>query len=229
MPNVTASFDDAFNDGPKRKGAQRKRRAASGKRAERNGKRGPALREHLQKVARYGAIGMSAIVALAIMCNALIMQKGRHPAPLFGKSFMQGSNTISTLAARTPVPRPLPTAAEASVSAAADVAPPPKVAKHDLPAEPSTHDASTAVDPIGRLLRDGAIVGAEATSDTKEVLGAQRALVKLGFVLKPSGTLGPRTKKAIERFEKDRHLPIKGELTPRLVKILAAESGIRID
>ena len=66
-------------------------------------------------------------------------------------------------------------------------------------------------------------------TEGKTVIGAQRALTKLGFAVKATGSLGPQTKKAIEAFEKDRGLPVKGELSRRVIKILAAESGVKIE
>lgn len=67
---------------------------------------------------------------------------------------------------------------------------------------------------------------AKASGPSKSVLAAQRALQKLGFVLKPDGLAGAATRQAIKQFERARGLPIRGELTPALVRQLTAEAGL---
>ena len=57
------------------------------------------------------------------------------------------------------------------------------------------------------------------------MLAVQKALVKLGFVLKPDGVIGTTTHQAIERYERDHHRVSNGELTPALMRRLAANSG----
>ena len=64
----------------------------------------------------------------------------------------------------------------------------------------------------------------------KAVLGAQRALNKLGYgPIKPDGLAGPGTRQAIERFERDRKLPVTGEPSGRTGRELATASGIPLD
>jgi peptidoglycan hydrolase-like protein with peptidoglycan-binding domain len=53
--------------------------------------------------------------------------------------------------------------------------------------------------------------------------------MKLGFVVKPNGTFGPATKAALESFERDQHLPVKGEMSRKILRQLSAESGVAID
>ena len=81
-------------------------------------------------------------------------------------------------------------------------------------------------DPISQLLKSDT---APAPEQSKTVLAAQRALMKLGFVLKPDGLDGGATRQAIEQFERDRGLPVNGELSPKLLHLLSAESGIAIE
>ena len=221
MPTAVASFDDSFDfDEPARKKAPRKPRAApKGKGPTRKkGKKRRLPSIDMQRVTRYGAVGMSGVLAVAIMVNALVLQKGHHPAPLFGKAIALGPSP-------TPVAKPAP-----DLRAAADETP---VAPQPLPAPAPRQAAAPAetasVDPIGLLIDGKAPPAAAPKVDSKTVVGAQRALAKLGFTLKASGTVGPQTRKAIEAFERDRHLPVNGELTHRLVRVLAAESGLKID
>lgn len=52
----------------------------------------------------------------------------------------------------------------------------------------------------------------------------QRALTKLGYgPLKDDGLMGPGTKAAIEKFERDRKLPVKGEAAGPTLRALTRE------
>jgi peptidoglycan hydrolase-like protein with peptidoglycan-binding domain len=60
----------------------------------------------------------------------------------------------------------------------------------------------------------------------KRVLAVQRALADYGYgQLTPNGILGAETKSAIERFERERKLPITGQISERLTRELAAVTG----
>lgn len=59
-----------------------------------------------------------------------------------------------------------------------------------------------------------------------QVARVQRALAKLGYgPLKDDGMMGPGTKAAIERFERDRKLPVKGEAAGRTLRELTAKAS----
>ncbi len=60
-------------------------------------------------------------------------------------------------------------------------------------------------------------------------MAAQRALIKLGYVLKADGVAGAATRQAIERYERDHKLPVRGELTPALMRQLSAASGVPVN
>ncbi len=223
MPNAAATFDDDFGfDRPARKAAPRKARTAPAKKKRKR----PGAGLDMRKVARVSAVAMSAIIALGIMVNALILQKSRHPAPLFGKTV--------AFAAAPARPAPVESAKAPAPSQAAAPAVAPEPVAPPVPAARPRHAAAEKAggdDAIARLLQgSGATAPSQADKpDSKTVLGVQKALAKLGFAVKPNGALGPSTRKAIEAFEKDRHLPIKAELSHRLVKIIGAESGVKID
>ncbi|SFK22587.1 Putative peptidoglycan binding domain-containing protein [Methylocapsa palsarum] len=85
------------------------------------------------------------------------------------------------------------------------------------PAQTSPGKAAAATSP-----------SASSAAPSKTILAAQRALVKLGFVLKPDGVAGLTTRQAIERYERDRGRPVHGALTPALSRQLSAESGVPI-
>jgi peptidoglycan hydrolase-like protein with peptidoglycan-binding domain len=97
------------------------------------------------------------------------------------------------------------------------------------PAAPAPKDA------IGDLIRLGepppvppGLVG--RPENVRLVAAAQRALAKLSYLsAKPDGVMGPETRQAIERFERDRKLPVTGDLGPRTSRELAGTSGIPLE
>lgn len=169
--------------------------------------------------ARSVAIAAMAAIALGIVVNALAMQKTRHPAPLFVVPAAAGQAVPgnSALLSGTPVPTPRPVNEPA--------------ASVDHGATP--RHAAPEKDLIAQLLRPHVMLPGQespkAPEPSKSVMKAQQALVKLGFVLRPDGVLGGTTRQAIERFERDRGLPVKGDLTPKIRRQLMAQSGIAME
>jgi peptidoglycan hydrolase-like protein with peptidoglycan-binding domain len=67
---------------------------------------------------------------------------------------------------------------------------------------------------------------AEMIGPSKRVLAVQRALADFGYgQIKPTGVLNPETQAAIEKFERDRKLPITGQMSERLARELSAMTG----
>ena len=65
-----------------------------------------------------------------------------------------------------------------------------------------------------------------ADAASKRVLAIQRALAEYGYgQIKPTGTVDADTKAAIERFERERRLPITGQISDRFTRELAAVTG----
>lgn len=156
-----------------------------------------------------GAALSLALVGIAV--NALLLQRERHPAPLFGFS----------------PPKP-PAAAPAPASA---LPPKPASAEHDAPAPPAQSSAALpparpaaaaqisppASDPIAELL------AGETHDDASHLtLAAQTALAKLGYPVKPDGKEGAATEQALRDFEHAHGLPPATEITEQLVKQLTA-------
>jgi peptidoglycan hydrolase-like protein with peptidoglycan-binding domain len=89
-------------------------------------------------------------------------------------------------------------------------------------ARPSTPAAAprppaplTRSDPIGEML-----------TPSKRVVAVQRALAEFGYgQLNPSGIIDGETQAAIEKFERERKLPITGQISHRVVRELAAITG----
>jgi peptidoglycan hydrolase-like protein with peptidoglycan-binding domain len=58
------------------------------------------------------------------------------------------------------------------------------------------------------------------------VVAVQRALSDYGYgPIRTPGTVGPETRAAIEKFERDRRLPVTGQIGPQLVRELSAVTG----
>lgn len=67
---------------------------------------------------------------------------------------------------------------------------------------------------------------AEMLGPSKRVLAVQRALADFGYAqIKPTGILDPETQAAIERFERERKLPVTGQVTDRVTRELASITG----
>ena len=67
-------------------------------------------------------------------------------------------------------------------------------------------------------------------SGSRRVAAVQRALTEYGYgQLKPTGTVGPDTQAAISKFERERKMPVTGQISDRLVRELAAMIGHPID
>jgi peptidoglycan hydrolase-like protein with peptidoglycan-binding domain len=65
-----------------------------------------------------------------------------------------------------------------------------------------------------------------AEASSKRVLALQRALAEYGYgQIKPTGVIDADTKAAIERFERERRLPVTGQLSDRVARELASVTG----
>ena len=75
--------------------------------------------------------------------------------------------------------------------------------------------ARTRPDPIAELI-----------APSQRVIAVQRALNDFGYgPVKATGNYGPETVTAIQKFERDRKLPVTGQISPRLLRELAALTG----
>jgi hypothetical protein len=175
-----------------------------------------------------GAFALVSVIA--IIANALFMQAGRHPAPIFG--------TVTTLPAvasipASPLPRPRPVEAYASVPEARSADPRAADALTGLVKTTSTVQATTA-----NIPRPPMTVPVSSRVDSvpvssggsHRVAAVQRALTEYGYgQLKPTGVIGTDTQAAILKFERARKLPVTGQVSDRLVRELAAIIGHSIE
>jgi hypothetical protein len=175
--------------------------------------RGIAGRVKLAHLRYYlGAAMFAALVGIGV--NALLLQRERHPAPLFGYA-------APKLPSATPAPPPPPPQKPASTEDTASPAQPSATLPPARPAE-SAGSSSSASDPIAELL-----AGEPHGDATRLTLAAQTALAKLGYPVKPDGKEGSATEQALREFERAHGLPSATEITERLVKQLnaAARAG----
>ena len=184
-----------------------------------------------------GAICVAALGGIAF--NALTQQKTRHPAPLFAHAPPASAakeSTVTELNAAPPTvpaaPRPqqaAPSREEDSPSAK-PVAEEKPSSSHAHPAPGEAPDAAPR-DAISQLLlgKGHEPEASQQAASTATVRAVQKALVKLGFVLKADGVMGATTHQAIERYERDHGRASHGELTPAVLRRLAAESGAPIN
>jgi len=174
------------------------------------------------------AAGLLAFAAVgAIVANAVFMQAGHHPSPMFGAAVNIPLATVS------PLPRPRP--AEATLRAAdlkltdprpletkpAAAAVPPRTIAAPAPnaMRPAPIAVSSRSDPVGDLI-----------VASRRIAAVQRALTDYGYgQLKPTGNVGSDTSAAIQKFERERKLPVTGQMSERLVRELNVVTGRAID
>jgi peptidoglycan hydrolase-like protein with peptidoglycan-binding domain len=66
----------------------------------------------------------------------------------------------------------------------------------------------------------------EPAAASPRVIAVQRALAEFGYgQIKPSGVVDIDTQRAIERFERERKLPLTGQVSDRVIRELAAATG----
>ncbi len=91
---------------------------------------------------------------------------------------------------------------------------------------PRTATASAA--PAGAAARKDAI--GDMLSSSHRVLALQRALAQYGYgQIKPTGIVDAETRAAIEKFERERKLPVTGEPSDRVARELAGLTGRSLD
>jgi hypothetical protein len=177
-----------------------------------------------------GAVALAAVGA--IVGNAVFMQAGRHPAPMFGAA-LNGPVTVSVPPL---LPRPRPAEAALKPSGLK----PPEMRSSELkPADLVSAPAKpAAAQPAANVARPPAAVQVTSRNDpladlivaSRRVAAVQRALTEFGYAqLKPTGTVGSDTSAAIQKFERERKLPVTGQISDRLVRELGAVTGRAID
>lgn len=210
-------------------------------------------------------------VSLSVVINALWLQSGPHPAPMFniGSRPVASGDVVGSVVM---APRPRPPDFGGPETDQSNVARPRVETIADLQRElerrgfydgpidgvdgPKTDGAirdfaqaagmrwngdisdevlrqiaRTQVRAPGHATVSTSVARNDASGDatmtsSRRVLAVQRALSDFGYgQVKPTGLFGPDTKAAIEKFERDRKLPVTGQISDRLLRELAAVTG----
>ncbi len=211
---------------------------------------------HSPKDMLAGLIAFAA--ASAIITNALFLQSGPHPAPMFGTAVTPPTGLLVP----NPLPRPRPAEADTlplnepkradpSLFDPKPVEPPPEPKQVEQkpaalrPPEPRAVDQRSN-DPMGNLVKattstplpspssalrpPASIPVTGSIGGARRIAAVQRVLTEYGYAqLKPTGMLGPDTKAAIEHFERERRLPVDGQVSDRLVRELYAATGHAVE
>jgi hypothetical protein len=221
---------------------RRRRRGAKAAAIEVEEERGLLMRIFLHSPKDVLAGLLAAAAICAIVANALFLQAGRHPSPMFGGSVV--TLPAPQAAVASPLPRPRPAEAE-----------PPEIRPVEVRGAEPRHVEIRSADPKGdsrnpdpmtnlvvkstgapaaapaNVARPPAPVPATAPgAGARRVAAVQRALTQYGYgQLKPTGAVGADTQTAIAKFERDRKLPVTGQMSDRLVRELTTMIGHPID
>ena len=200
---------------------RRRRRGGKAVAFEVDAERGLALRILLHSPKDTVAAAFAFAAICAIIANALFMQAGRHPSPMFGGS-VGAPMTMSAPAGPLPRPRPVEADAKAPDSRPAEVT-------GTSTAGPSA-SATTARPPTPNSQSSRGEAVGELVTTSRRVAAVQRVLTEYGYgQLKATGTIGSDTQAAIQKFERDRKIPVTGQMSDRLVRELTAMIGHPID
>ena len=225
----------------------RRRRSAKTAVMEAEAERGLLMRIllHSPKDLVAGLLAFAAVSA--IIANALFLQAGRHPSPMFG------TVTRMPAAALAPSLLPRPRPVEAAARTADPLVSEPRVIELKS-AEPKGADlkgADPKSDAMTNLVKTTAVPQAmpsnvarppapipaarnetiaSQTPAARRVAAVQRTLTEYGYgQLKPTGTVGSDTQAAIQKFERERKLPVTGQVSDRLLRELTAMIGRPVD
>jgi hypothetical protein len=229
----------------------RRRRGSAAAAVDEQNERGLAMRILLHSPKDMLAALLAFAAASAIVANALFLQHGPHPAPMFGSVVhIPQSNPVSI----SLLPRPRPAEADAASMEPHLAEPRPNELRlADIRAVGPRSADSRSTDPLGTLVKatttgalpSGSAAAASSTSivlrppapvppvqvtGSRRVAAVQRVLTEYGYgQLRATGTIGTDTQIAIRKFESDRRLPVTGQMSDRLVRELAAMIGHPVD
>ncbi|MEN3382491.1 MAG: hypothetical protein V7608_2535 [Hyphomicrobiales bacterium] len=176
------------------------------------------------------AIFVAIVAAGMIFVNALYRQPGPHPAPIFAIKPRPVAVETTAAVKIAPHPRVEATATgqktEAPVLQKLDAMPRPRVEPVRIETTPIPKPKPDAI----AALIGGAPAPAATPTPSSKVVLVQRALNDFGYgPVKSSGNVGPDTTAAIQKFERERKLPVTGQISPRLLRELAAVTGRVLD
>jgi peptidoglycan hydrolase-like protein with peptidoglycan-binding domain len=208
------------------------------------GRIGAAIMQHPRE---FVAILVAAAAVATIFANALFLQHGPHPAPIFAsRPLVSAGAPVQGASHPTAANRaqligdiqralgekgfykgtvdgiwgPETDGAVRDFAQAARLNIAPDASANLLHAIKASNvqaagASSAGSDPIAHLL-----------APSKQVQAIQRALTDFGYgQIKPTGVYDADTRAAIEKFERDRKLPVTGRISDTLVQALATMTG----
>jgi peptidoglycan hydrolase-like protein with peptidoglycan-binding domain len=215
-----------------------------------------AISEHPRE---FVALIVSTTAVFAIVTNALFLQKGPHPAPIFAaRPLLPQEMALPPRLQSGQGASAVDAANQARVQLVASIqreltrkgfydGPPDGIwgSKTDTAARDFAQAASLKIniEASDGLLRAITTSNAKPAgtgpasapppdaiakliAPSKRVTAVQRALSDFGYgQIKPTGVLDPETRAAVEKFERDRRLPVDGQISDRFVRELAAMTG----
>jgi peptidoglycan hydrolase-like protein with peptidoglycan-binding domain len=159
----------------------------------------------------------------------LIIRSTAHAAP------MQAPAAVPTARQTAASAKTVPTQTRTAAAPAAPPAPARTPATTPTPAPaparlatPTPAPARVAAPESESVPRPPAPIrtGSISPAPSKRIISVQRALADFGYgQVAPTGVMGTETKSAIERFERERKLPVTGQVSDRLLRELAAVTG----
>jgi predicted small metal-binding protein len=191
-------------------------------------------------------IGAGVALVAGLAANALLLQIGRHPAPLLAPvahdPLPASANTAPPAGTVEPVAPPAPPASTPEYSTASAVSPSarevsratqasaPDITSSIAPAEQDKRRQSSASDSERRpasLAPDqvGASLRGKPDDGSRLVRAAQIALAKLGYAVKSDGVEDEATRRALRHFERAHGLTPTNKISSDLVKQLTAAAG----
>ncbi len=246
MPSLADSRTGLTIDKPKRSGARRSNLL------------GRMARAFWRRPGTYFAVAGAGCLSGAIVVNALVMQPERHPAPFFTNSIPTARSSRAPVplpparaaenaepARRADLAADIqneltkrgffagPSGASAGTTLENAIRDFQDAAGLKADGQPSEAllaqikaSKLTVKDQILQILKPG-----QAQADQqKTLISVQRALNKLGYgPLKADGVFGAGSKTALEHFEKDRKLQVKGEPQGKVLRELASASGMAVE
>jgi hypothetical protein len=176
--------------------------------------------------------------ASAIVVNSVYLQHGPHPAPIFAVHSLPvaaARDNVGAVQRLRPsdldpprhdvveLPRPRPATAPATVAPHKD--PIAELLEENPAPTPHAPPAHQPPAPAPQPAPSRSLV-----QPSRQVLAVQRALSEYGYgQLKPTGIYDAETRAAVQRFERDRKLPVTGELSDAVKRELATLTGRNLD
>jgi hypothetical protein len=153
------------------------------------------------------AILGAAVATMMIIVNAVFLQSGARPAPFVANPALPKTETADG------GPKPVPRVVDMSTTHSVAVPRPPQAVPSPSQSPPRRSD------PIADLI-----------GPSPRIMAVQRVLSNYGYgQIKPNGMLDDATSQAIEKFERERKMPVTGRVSDRLVGELAAMTGHPIE